>query len=121
MMSPKFKNIAEYEKAQILLQPIYIRLVDNIRKESELNQWDINYEEINEPFPSYIITIKKDNLIRQENLWNLCFQICFESYQDGQIEVVVTDKNLMNNEGEIDWQELDNKTKNLVKNFFQII
>lgn len=58
-MRPKFKNILEYEKTQLLLQPIYIRLIDNIRQESELLEWDVSYEEITEPFPGYILCLKK--------------------------------------------------------------
>lgn len=61
MIEPKFKNAQEYELAQVLMQPIFIRLLDNIRKESELSNYDVSYEEINEPFPSYIVAIKKEN------------------------------------------------------------
>ncbi|BAQ66908.1 hypothetical protein [Geminocystis sp. NIES-3709] len=117
-MKPKFKNILEYEKAQILLQPIYIRLVDNIRKESELSKWEVDYKEISEPFPDYIISLKKGDYLIQNNLWDLCFQICFTSYQQGQINPVEIDQKLIDDQGELNWEELENKTNQLVKNLF---
>lgn len=113
-MTPKFANIIEYEKAQLLLQPIYIRLIDNLRKQSELLTWSVEYQEIAQPFPGYIVCLKKDNYLKKYNLWDLCFQICFTSYQSGQIEAVQTDKMLIDDRGELNWEALENKTKNLV-------
>lgn len=113
-MTPKFANIVEYEKAQLLLQPIYIRLIDNIRKQSELLAWMVEYQEISEPFPGYLVSLKKDNYLKKYNLWDLCFQVCFLSYQQGQIEPVQADKMLIDDRGELNWEELENKTKNLV-------
>ncbi|NCO76042.1 MAG: hypothetical protein GW795_04205 [Cyanobacteria bacterium] len=117
-MQPKFKDIKEYEKAQLLLQPIYIRLIDNLRQQSELLSWDISYEEITKPFPAYIVCLKKGNYISKNNIWELCFQVCFDSYKSGQIHPVETDKNLIDDDGELDWQQLDFKTKILVKSLF---
>jgi hypothetical protein len=119
-MTPKFANIVEYEKAQLLLQPIYIRLIDNIRKQGELLQWNVDYQEISEPFPGYSVSLKKDNYLKKYNLWDLCFQICFISYQPGQIEPVETDKMLIDDRGELNWEALENKTKNLVIKLFSI-
>ncbi len=120
-MRPKFKNILEYEKTQLLLQPIYIRLIDNIRQESELLEWDVSYEEITEPFPGYILCLKKDNYLSKYSIWELCFQICFDSYEKDQIEPVTTDKNLLDDKGELDWLQIEIKTKNLVKSLLIIL
>jgi hypothetical protein len=119
-MTPKFENIIEYEKAQLLLQPIYIRLIDNIRKQSELLEWSVEYQEISEPFPGYLISLKKNDYLKKYNLWDLCFQICFTAYQQGQIEAVEADKMLINDRGELNWEALENKTKNLVIKLFAI-
>lgn len=119
-MQPKFKNLLEYEKAQLLLQPIYIRLIDNIRQESELLEWDVSYEEITEPFPGYILSLKKDNYLTKYNIWELCFKICFNAYEQGQITPVETDKILIDDNGELDWQQIEIKTKKLVKSLLII-
>ncbi len=39
IIEPKFKNKSEYNQAQLLMQPIFIRVIDNIRKESESSGW----------------------------------------------------------------------------------
>lgn len=119
-MKPKFKNISEYEKAQLLLQPIYLRLIDNIRQESELLEWDVTYEETTEPFPGYIVFFKKGDYLTKYNIWELCFKICFNTYEQGQITPVETDKILIDDNGELDWQQIETKTKKLVKSLLII-
>ncbi|MGI0481876.1 hypothetical protein ACN4EE_13935 [Geminocystis sp. CENA526] len=119
-MTPKFENIIAYEKAQLLLQPIYIRLIDNLRKQSELLEWNVEYQEISEPFPSYLISLKKGDYHKQYNLWDLCFQICFISYEQGQIQPVKIDDTLIDDRGELNWEALEDKTKNLVTKLFTI-
>lgn len=114
-MLPKFKNLLEYQKAEILLQPIYLRLIDNIRQESELLEWNVSYEEITEPFTGYNVLLKKGNYSTKYNLWELCFKICFNRYEKGQITLVETDKTLIDDNGELDWQQIEIKTKKLVK------
>lgn len=117
-MQPKFKNIQEYEKAQLLMQPIFIRVLDNIRKSAESEQWESSYKEINEPFPSYLLTLKKGDKFKEYNVWNLCFQVCFKDYQIEQNELVEIDNNLIDEYGEVNWQNLEDKTQKLMKNIF---
>lgn len=119
MIEPTFKNVQEYELAQRLMQPTFIRLVDNIRQLSESSNYDVIYEEITEPFPSYMVIIKKENTTEKNNLWELCFQICFDNYQENKSQPVTTDKTLFDDDGELNWQVLDEKTKTLVKSLFQ--
>lgn len=119
MILPKFKNQLEYEKAQLLMQPIFIRVLDNIRKESESLNWNISYEEIEQPFPGYIVYLEKDNYQYKKNIWQLCFEICFVNYDEAQNEKVETDDFLFDDNGELNWQELEFKTKKLVTNLFQ--
>lgn len=118
MIEPKFKNTQEYELAQVLMQPTFIRLIDNIRQESESSNYDVSYEEITKPFPSYIVIIKKENTIEKNNIWELCFRICFDNYQGNHHQLVTTDKTLFDDDGELNWQVLDEKTKALVKSLF---
>lgn len=117
-MQPKFKNIQEYEKAQLLMQPIFIRVLDNIRKQSEISQWQSSYQEINEPFPSYLLSVKKGDKLTEYNIWELCFKICFKFYQINQNQLVEIDGNLIDETGEIDWEAIENKTQKLITDIF---
>ena len=121
MILPKISTQIEYEKAQALMQPIFIRVLDNIRKESESLNWLVSYQEIEQPFPSYIVCLQKDDYQIKKNIWQLCFAICFVNYNDNQDEneKVKTDQSLFDEDGEINWQELENKTKALVKTLFE--
>ena len=119
MKLPKFKNQAEYDKANLLLQPIYIRVLDNIRKEEESSDWSVKYKEIKEPFPSYIVAVEKDDYRLEQNVWQLCFEICFTNFTDDrEEELVQTDQILIDENGEVDWHQLESKTAKYVKNLF---
>ena len=100
------------------MQPIFIRVLDNIRKESELLNWNVSYEEVQEPFPGYIVSLKKDNYQFKKNIWQLCFEICFINYDRAENEKVETDNSLFDENGELNWQELESKTKKRVSNLF---
>jgi hypothetical protein len=121
MKLPKIKTQREFSQAQILMQPTFIRVVDNIRKESESLNWLISYEEIEEPFPSYIVCLQKDNHQVKKNVWQLCFEICFINYSEAEDsnEEVKTDQSLFDQDGELNWQKLETKTKALVQSLFQ--
>lgn len=118
MKSPKFKTTLDYEKANILMQPVFIRVVDNIRKEAENNNWEISYQEISEPFPSHLLTQKKGSLIKETNIWFICFQVCFNEFAIEQNEPVEIDPNLVSDTGELNWDEIENKTKIVVTKLF---
>ena len=118
MTPPKFKSQLEYDQAQILMQPALIRVVDNIRKESESSDWNVRYEETQTPFPGYIAYLEKDNYQKQKSIWELCFEICFVDYNENSNQEIETDHSLFDEEGELDWQRLETKTQRLVKSLF---
>lgn len=117
-MQPKFKDNQAYQQAEILMQPAFLRVIDNIRKQSELSDWVSSYEEISEPYPSYLLCLKKGDKNLQFNLWELCFKICFVSYDSQQDNTVEIDQNLLREDGDIDWQNLETKTQNIIKTIF---
>lgn len=43
---PKFRNISTWHQAERLMQPAFIRLLDNLRKQLEHSTWKGDYEEI---------------------------------------------------------------------------
>jgi len=42
---PKFADIRAWEQAEMLMQPVFIRVLDNIRKQLEQTTWQGSYEE----------------------------------------------------------------------------
>ncbi|AUC62401.1 hypothetical protein AA637_15160 [Cyanobacterium sp. HL-69] len=118
MKSPQFKTNLDYEKANLLMQPVYIRVVDNIRKQAEINNWDVTYKEINEPFPSHILTQKKRDIVKETNVWFICFQVCFKEFTTEKNEPVEIDSMLVNDSGELNWDEIEKKTQLIVSSFF---
>jgi hypothetical protein len=43
-MPPKFTNTVAWQQAELLMQPAFIRLIDNIRKQLEVSSWKETYE-----------------------------------------------------------------------------
>ena len=42
---PKFADIRAWEQAEMLMQPVFIRVLDNIRKQLEQTTWQSSYQE----------------------------------------------------------------------------
>ncbi len=127
-MKPKFKDIQTWEQAELLLQPTFIRVIDNIRKQIEQSSWKATYEEIQTPLPGYILCLTKGDVSVKVNIWELCFQICFMNYpptashvaseQVTSTQTVEIDSSLIEDTGEVDWQSLETKTQQIVKLVF---
>lgn len=45
-MPPKISDPVTWKQAEILMQPAFIRLVDNIRKELEISSWKGTYQDV---------------------------------------------------------------------------
>jgi len=56
-MNPKFKDITAWEQAQLLMQPAFIRVLDNLRKQLENSLWKGTYTEIQDPYRKYLGTL----------------------------------------------------------------
>jgi hypothetical protein len=130
-MKPKFANEQAWQQAEILMQPAYIRLVDQIRRQTEDHEQDIqvSYEEVTVPYPSNLLClqIKGDQAAAGRSLrvdiWDLCFQVCFVNYEPlptGQMEqLVLIDLNLFTPASqEVDWTKLDGKAQEIVHQVF---
>ncbi|MDS3862165.1 hypothetical protein RIF25_15290 [Thermosynechococcaceae cyanobacterium BACA0444] len=127
-----------------LVQPALIRLVDQLRQQLTESAWKSSYETV-EVWPDNLpdnsentetepqilywlyLTPKEatpDTRPIAINLWELCYQICFESYtpvldrltiQDFQLGEVAVDRSLFDDHGEVDWNCLDTKAAQVVK------
>lgn len=165
---PKFQDFAAWQQAEVLMQPAFIRLIDNIRKQLDNSSWKGNYidtstwspdvtEEVKfqvkqlqaelekaapaevdqieaalaalpAPVTSYQLCLEQNGQQVTIDLWNLCYQICFRDYdatgdrsststEGGQDEVAV-DTSLFDETGEVDWNRLDDKTRQVVEAIF---
>ncbi|AFY39020.1 hypothetical protein Lepto7376_2760 [[Leptolyngbya] sp. PCC 7376] len=121
-MKPKFKTHSAWEQAQLLMQPAFIRVVDNFRDQLEDSDWEGEYEEIQDPYPGYVLHLKCEEAEHDINLWDLCYQVCFVQYPsesvNGESCEVDIDTNLFEASGAVDWQKLENKTQMLIKQIF---
>jgi hypothetical protein len=123
-MIPKFPNSLAWEQTQILMQPAYIRVVDNLRKALEDSNFQESYQEVQTPLPGYELCLSSQNKNIKVNLWELCFEVCFQDYQRGSVPLdselpVEVDTSLLDEEtGEVDWQKLDDKAKQQVEQLF---
>jgi hypothetical protein len=130
-MKPKFANELAWQQAEMLMQPAYIRLVDQIRRYTETSKVNVSYEEVTEPYPSNILILKcsdsaklteKGDRELRTDIWELCFQVCFTNYeemQQGREEFAKIDRELFDPVSqEVDWQKLDEKAQGAIGQIF---
>ncbi|NJM89589.1 MAG: hypothetical protein HC847_23000 [Hydrococcus sp. RU_2_2] len=123
-MKPKFKDAIAWEQAQLLMQPAFIRTIDNIRKQLDESSWQGTYQEIQSPYPGYILCLTQGDRSVNVDLWNLCFEVCFLDYLSNPAETiqeeqeVEIDTSLIDETGEVDWHRLETKTQYLVNRIF---
>ncbi len=120
-MKPTFKNRTDWEKAEILMQPTFIRVMDNLRKQLEKSNLVATYEEVQEPFPGHQLILTHADQSMTISVWEICFKVCFLKYQFSSEEpkedsiIVDIDTNLFKGEGEIDWVKLEQKTQQTIQ------
>jgi len=156
-MPPKITNSTSWQQAEILMQPAFIRVIDNLRKQLDISDWKGTYqdvltwpanttdetkalvtqlvqnmetatiaqiEEIKKtltslpmPYPGYHLLLQRQQEQVNIDLWDLCYQVCFLNYSS-QNTAVDIDTNLIDEYGDVNWQYLENKTQELVKQVF---
>lgn len=125
-MQPKFATELAWQQAELLMQPIYIRIVDNIRKISEDSMWEVSYEEVKTPHPTNYLVLQSQDRQLKYAIWDLCYQVCFLNYYGSHPEVesqvVEIDTSLIEPETNTpDWHRLDDKVKHVVTRIFEIV
>jgi hypothetical protein len=156
-MPPKITDPNLWHQAELLMQPAFIRVVDNIRKQLDVSSWKGTYQDVlvwspgttsetkakvtrliqeletatpeqadeirrtlaklPVPHPGYHLCLQRQDQQVNLDLWELCYQVCFRDYVSGMM-VVSIDTSLLDDAGEVDWNKLDLKTKNLVEEVF---
>jgi hypothetical protein len=130
-----------WQSAVLLFQPALIRLLDQLRQQLLEAGWKAEYEtreiwptspnppdaqvtgEETPPQILYLVHLQRENTQARVNLWELCYQICFQDYQpqinsetirDFQPGQVATDMSLIDANTEVNWHALDRKTHQVV-------
>ena len=82
------------------------------------------YQEVQEPYPGYVLCLNHQDYSVKVDIWDVCFQVCFLDYHPGltstdnqEIEVEI-DTSLIDETGDVDWQLLETKTQQLVRDIF---
>ena len=161
-MLPKINDPFVWQQAELLMQPAFIRIIDNIRKQLEQSAWKGTYEnlliwpegtteetktrvtllvqqlegacpekaaeieqaiaQLPTPHPGYYLALRHQEQEFSFDLWDLCYQVCFHHYIPSLTEspnyAAEIDTSLMDETGDIDWQRLDAKAAELVKQVF---
>ncbi|NJL86964.1 MAG: hypothetical protein HC886_14945 [Leptolyngbyaceae cyanobacterium SM1_1_3] len=160
---PKFLTQRDWQQAQVLMQPVLIRVIDNIRKQLETSTWQGTYKteyvwpetatsehkqqvtklqeqlqqaktpaEIDQieqqlaqlptSTPLYELQLKAGDHLRTIDIWQLCYQVCFQNYDFQRAEEysVTVDSQLLDEAtGSVDWDKLDEKASQIVGNLFE--
>ena len=127
-MKPKFKTRLAWEQAQVLMQPALIRIVDNLRKHLEESPWEGTYREVTDPVPGYHLCLTRQERSLEIDIWQLCYQVCFNNYSplpenifshdDQSTQEVEIDTRLLDEMGELDWQLIEAKAQQSVRELF---
>lgn len=152
MIKLTFATERDRLQAEQLMQPCFIRVVDNLRKQTEELDWRSEYVEqllwpegttteqqqqvadltaslkqatpeeaqrleqalaqLPTPTPAYQLRLSHEDRTAALDLWGLCFQICFQTYDPKQ--PVAVDSTLLGDDNEVDWLTLDEKAKTLI-------
>ena len=128
-MKPKFKTRLAWDKAQILMQPALIRILDNIRKQLEISQWKGSFKDVTHPIPGYLLCLTKDDRSVEVDIWQLCYQVVSNNYSQTGFNIFSADEQnsyeleidarLLDETGEIDWHLIEAKAQQSVRQIFE--
>ncbi|CEJ44340.1 hypothetical protein [Umezakia ovalisporum] len=153
-MPPRITNPVTWHQAELIMQPAFIRVVDNIRKHLDTSSWKGTYhdvliwpanttdeikalvtqllqemetatsEQADEiratladlpiPHPGYHLRLQRQDYEVNLDLWEICYQVCFLNYSPMNEDVNI-DTSLIDEMGEVNWQSLEDKTRDLVR------
>ncbi len=114
-VQPTFADLREWEWAEVLMQPVFIRLVDQIRKHLDDSAWQSSFTEVSEPVPGYRLCLEQGEQRFEVDLWDLCYRVCCQNYPEIQAgEPARVDRSLIEEAGDIDWHRIDQKASAVI-------
>ena len=114
------------EQTKALVMQLRSQLEGATNEQTEAIEQQLS--QLPEPFPGYWLYLSQGDQQFTIDLWDLCYQICFQNYDpihgtshaaDEPIgKSVAIDVSLFDETGEVDWHRLDDKTCQTVREFF---
>jgi hypothetical protein len=83
-------------------------------KSEEVDTIETALARLPQPTYTYLLNLTRADRTVQFDLWDLCYQICFEGYIPDVTREVYIDGSLLDDDGEVDWAKLEDKTKAIV-------
>lgn len=121
-MKPIIKDQVAWQQAELLMQPALIRLLDNIRKKLDESVWAGTYHDVKTPLPGYRLDLKHNDQNVSVDVWELCYQVCFRNYNAShasqESQEVEIDTALIDQTGDVDWIQLEEKASNIINQLF---
>ncbi len=121
-MRPKIKDQVAWQQAELLMQPVLIRLLDNIRKKLEESVWKGTYHNTETPYPGYRLDLEYNHQTVSLDIWELCYQVCFKNYQPThapqESQDVEIDTQLIDETGDVNWNRVDEKARMVIDQSF---
>ncbi len=127
-MKPQFKTRLAWDKAEILMQPAFIRILDNIRKQLDSSLWQGSFKDVTDPVPGYLLCLTNGDRSFEVDLWQLCYQVISNNYtpqlqnilrEDEQTSYELEiDERLLDETGELDWHLIEAKAQQSVRQIF---
>jgi len=69
--------------------------------------------------PGYELWLEQQGQQIKLDLWQLCYQVCFRDYHpESPDDLISIDTQLLDEDGEVDWYQLDQKAKHLIEQIF---
>lgn len=159
-MKPRFADIQSWQQAELLMQPAFIRVIDNLRKQLDASNWTGTYQDVMlwaddipesvketvlqlqtqletaspeqaseieaelsqlpSPYPGYELCLQHGDRQVSVDIWQVCYKICFR-FDDQAVNddrPMQIDTSLIDERGEVDWNRLEQKTKQVVTEIF---
>ena len=128
-MKPQFKTRPAWDKAQLLMQPAFIRILDNIRKQLEKSRWKGSFKDVTHPIPGYLLCLTQGDRSVEIDIWQLWYQVVSNNYtltlqnlfsadDQSSYELEIDDR-LLDETGEIDWHLIEAKAQQSVRQIFE--
>ncbi|MGB0562854.1 MAG: hypothetical protein ACPGVO_13775 [Spirulinaceae cyanobacterium] len=120
LIQPKFRTTADWQLAQLLIQPALIRIVDNLQSFLQDSDWTGEFETVETPEPGHLLILSQAGQPDQQVLlWDFCFRVCFTDYPPQTTERWVTvEAQFLEADGDIAWEALDRKVNQVLQQFF---
>ena len=119
------EETTEEMKARIKLLEQQLKEAEKVGDMPRVDEIQGALDALPQPQPLYTFHLQKGDRRAMIDLWQVCYRICFKDYaaraalSTGDRVAVDVDTTLLGDDGDVDWQRLDQKAKEEVDAFFE--